>query len=761
MSSGGERPVRADAPTGHGTQNKYFFGGSPARPGVVARADPVVVGDVPQEPAACQPRAGLMEALERQGGDQVRVVFAVTGISGVGSTQVAAAHARRRIAEGWRLVAWVDASDEASLLAGLTQVAAAAGVTAGVGPAHEDARVLAEGVRYWLEADGERRLVVFDNAADLDVLQPFLPAAGAAQVLVTSSRRSAAGLGVPVPVDVFTEGEALKFLAERAKLVDAAGARELAAELGFLPLGLAQAAALIDREHLDYRAYLGRLRSLPVAGYPLLAEADAYPDRLAEAIRLSLQAVEARDPSGVCGQLMGLMAVLAVTGVPRRMLHLAASTGVLEKGRPRTLWKGWRRIGAAGVDASVEDLVDASLLGSTVDGESVMANRLVLRVARERLVATGRLSAVVDGAVRTLARVADGIGDTWRDPAWVRDLGRQVDAVTACVAAYPDALAGQMPPGLLELRLRSVELLNRLGDSTGQAVQAAESLAADSERLLGTSHHGTLAVRNSLATAYSIVGRMTEAIALHERTLSDRMQRLGADHPDTLQSRNNLTTTYQAAGRAAEAIPLLKRTLADFERLLPADHPNIPAVRNNLGLAYQAAGRMAEAIALHERTLADWERRLGGDHPDTLRSRNNLATAYQAAGRTAEAIPLLERKLADSERLRADHPDTLQSRINLATTYQAAGRAAEAIALHELILADCERLLGADHPETVQSRINLATAYQAAGRTAEADALHERTLADSERRLGADHPNTKARGNLSGRTGEPKERRRR
>ena len=459
--------------------------------------------------------------------------------------------------------------------------------------------------------------------------------------------------------------------------------------------------------------------------------------------------------------MMGLMAVLAVTGVPRRMLHLAASTGVLEKGRPRTLWKGWRRIGAAGVDASVEDLVDASLLGSTVDGESVMANRLVLRVARERLVATGRLSAVVDGAVRTLARVADGIGDTWRDPAWVRDLGRQVDAVTACVAAYPDALAGQMPPGLLELRLRSVELLNRLGDSTGQAVQAAESLAADSERLLGTSHHGTLAVRNSLATAYSIVGRMTEAIALHERTLSDRMQRLGADHPDTLQSRNNLATTYQAAGRAAEAIPLLKRTLADFERLLPADHPNIPAVRNNLGLAYQAAGRMAEAIALHERTLADWERRLGGDHPDTLRSRNNLATAYQAAGRTAEAIPLLERNLADSERRRADHPDTLQSRINLATTYQAAGRAAEAIALHELILADCERLLGADHPETVQSRINLATAYQAAGRTAEADALHERTLADSERRLGADHPNTKARGNLSGRTGEPKERRRR
>ena len=59
-----------------------------------------MVGDVPQEPAAFQPRAGLMEALERKPGGRVSVVFAVTGIRGVGKTQVAAAYARRRIADG-------------------------------------------------------------------------------------------------------------------------------------------------------------------------------------------------------------------------------------------------------------------------------------------------------------------------------------------------------------------------------------------------------------------------------------------------------------------------------------------------------------------------------------------------------------------------------------------------------------------------------------------------------------------------------------
>ena len=112
------------------------------------RDHPLVVGTVPQSPAGFQRRDGLMKALERVSAPRVSVVFAMTGIRGAGKSQVAAAYAQDRMNEGWRLVAWVDASNEASVLDGLAQVA----VKARVGTAGEDARTLAAGVRNWLEA---------------------------------------------------------------------------------------------------------------------------------------------------------------------------------------------------------------------------------------------------------------------------------------------------------------------------------------------------------------------------------------------------------------------------------------------------------------------------------------------------------------------------------------------------------------------------------------------------------------------------------
>ena len=229
--------------------------------------DQVVAGDVPQQPPGFQPRTDLLAELD-EAGPGVLVVHAVTGMRGVGKTQLAAAYARAKLTGRWRLVAWVNAEDSGGVLAGLAEVAAAlnlAGAEAG------DAQAAARAVRHRLETDGDRCLLVFDNANDPGLLRPFVPAAGAARVIITSNQQAVASLGSAVPVDVFSESEALTFLATRTGRADAAAAQALAAELGYLPLALAQAAAVIASQHLDYGTYLERLRRLPV-GELLVAE---------------------------------------------------------------------------------------------------------------------------------------------------------------------------------------------------------------------------------------------------------------------------------------------------------------------------------------------------------------------------------------------------------------------------------------------------------------------------------------------------------
>jgi tetratricopeptide (TPR) repeat protein len=740
VSGGEDAVVRVEVRGGQGAQvghgnvqyNMWVAGGSAA--GV---SEPVVAGEIPQEPVAFQPREELLGVL-RSSGPGVSLVATVTGMRGAGKTQLAAAFARECADAGWRLVGWVDAQDAASVLAGLAVVAARLEIAAGLGA--EDAAVA---VRNWLEAGGESCLLVFDNAADFGVVRRFVPAAGKARVVVTTTGQVAGTRGTAVPVGVFSEGEGLGFLAERTGLGDEAGARAVAEELGWLPLGLAHAGAVIAGQRLSYGVYWERLRSVPVHEYLVAGPGDPYPRGVAEAVLLSLDAVASNDAAGnVCRALLDVVSVLSSAGASRSLLHAAAESGTL----PGCGGKEGARL----VDEAMGQLAGASLLSFSGDGDSVAAHRLVMRVVRERTAQEGDLVLLGVRTCGLLKSVMHSLGEPLKDRAASRAVIGQVIAFHQHLLPFLDN-SPELVAELLSLRRSALYGLTQLGDTVELAVEQGRSVVIDCERVLGADHPSTLRSRNTLAWACLGAGHTAEAISMLERTLADHERVLGTDHHQTLACRNNLAAAYQDGGRRAEAIALVERTLADCEQLLGADHRDIVTLRSNLAMAYQAAGRTAEAIRLLERTLADQERVLGTDHPDTLASRNNLAAAYRDAGRRAEAITLFEQALADQERvLGADHPETLTSRNNLAMAYQLAARTAEAIPLYERALADQERVLGADHPHTWASRNNLATAYRDTERIAEAIPLLERTVTNCERLLGADHPDTLAtRNNLA------------
>jgi len=499
----------------------------------------VALGDIPQEPTGFQPRVDLLAQLDAPSGrGRVSVVHAMTGMRGVGKTQLAAAYARARLDDRWRLVAWVNARDTASVLGGLAAVAAALGLDAGTG----DAEGAGRAVRHRLETDGDRCLLVFDNAADPEDLLPFLPVAGRARVLITSNEQSVAKLGADVAVDVFTEAEALAFLADRTGSTDAEGARLLAAELGRLPLALAQAAAVIADQHLDYPAYLQRLRDKPVEELLLRVSAGQYPYGLAATVLLSLDAVRAGDGTGVCSAVMDLVSVLSAAGVPRALLHAAGQAGALSEQEQAG------GLGPEVVDEALGRLAGSSLLTFTVDGGTVIAHRLVIRVVRERLARQERLTMACRAAAAALEVRAESLRQAWQDRPARRDLVEQIMTVYEHLASCPGEAGSALTQAFLRLRRWAVWFLNELGDSAAQAIQVAGPLLADQERILGPDHPDTLGSRTNLAAAYRAAGQVAEALPLYERTLADRERVLGPGRPYTMQSRGNLAAARSSQG---------------------------------------------------------------------------------------------------------------------------------------------------------------------------------------------------------------------
>ena len=297
-----------------------------------AASHQVVVGNIPLEPPGFRPRADLLTELDRAGA-RVAVIHATRGMSGLGTTQLAAAYARAKLADDWRLVAWVNAADTGSLQAGLAAVAETTGLTDdGSGRSIADA---GQAVRQLLEADGDRCLLVFDDVPDPEALRPFVPADGTAQVLITSTRPPTASLATGVPVDVFSADEALSFLTGRTGLDDKAGAAEVAAVLGHLPLPLALAAPVIRGQRHGYARYLDRLQTIPTEVFLTGDDGQPYPHGVARAVLLSLAAIRAADKTGMCTRVIEIMAVLSAAGVRRELLQIAGRAGVLASGGHR------------------------------------------------------------------------------------------------------------------------------------------------------------------------------------------------------------------------------------------------------------------------------------------------------------------------------------------------------------------------------------------------------------------------------------------
>jgi tetratricopeptide (TPR) repeat protein len=635
------------------------------------------------------------------------------------------------------LLIWVTCTKRASVLSGYMDAAVAVRETDLSGDGESIARRFAA----WLGRTSLPWLVVLEDLQDMTVMDELWPSGPAGRVLVTTADPEpfCGDLNALVyQVGPYTPAEAQVYLSSRLGPGRCGGAAGLAADLGYEPLALAQAGAVIagsDMSCQDYRDLFGRT----------LARARAGRDSpAAGSVTLAISAEQAdQQAPGAARALLSLAAFLDGRGIPSAVFTTPAACAYIADGANGDG-------DGAGRDRADRDGADRD--GADRAGQALRAAQQagLLSVSTEASVGLVRLSQVVQAAVRAdlpeeaLGRAArtaaDALLEAWPEdeqPAWLARTSRLCTYSLQRTAA--DLLWGG---GCHPVLLRAGRSLDRTR-LAGPAVTYWSELAEAGDRILGRGHPDALIARARLAEAYLATGQVAEAVSWFRWVLTERVRVLGPDHPSAITARRDLGRALMAASQTAEAATALERVVGDSERIRGPDRPETLAAQDELAAAYRAAGRSAEAVRLYQRTLAARERSQGPEHPDTMTTRYELAGACLADGKYRNALSQYKRALADREQaLGPDHLDTIAVRGALGSAYHAAGRMASAVQLYEETRAAYQRVLGTDHPDTLASCANLARAYYAVGRVTDALALLRDTLARCEHSLAPSDPVT-------------------
>lgn len=649
----------------------------------------------------------------------------LSGLGGVGKSQLAAAHARRLSDAGeLDLVLWQPATGRDAVLAGYAQAATEVGRAV---PVEVDRA--AEWFLAWLQRTDRRWLIVLDDLADPADIRGLWPEGPNGRTVVTTRRRDAAlaaGGRQLVEVGLFTPDEGCGYLT--AKLGDTRRldeADELARDLEYLPLALAQAAAFIlDRDDTcaGYRARLAERRRLSEL-FPSDALADDYRSTVAATWAISIEAADDLVPRGLAGRLLRICAVLDPNGFPLELIESDPVAGYLGD-----------EVSARDCRDALRNLARLSLVGIDLDNgpRAVGVHALVQRAALEKLDRAGM------GQV--LWAAADGLVRIWPEVERDQRLVGTLRANAMMLERQGAELLWRSPGRRLQVKLHDSLMESGLFAS---AATHLVYLVREAERALGPDHQEVFDARHRLAFALGRAGHPEKAAAAYTELLADRERVQGRDHPDTLMTRASLASWRGRAGDTSGAADAFRQLLADRSRMLGPAHPDTLIARGGLARWLGEAGDAEGAIAAYQELLSDRLRVLGPDDPDTLITRASLARWLGEAGNPAAAASEFEQVVADCVRaLGPDHRDTHQNRHSLATWRGRGGDPAGAAAVLAELLADRTTVLGPAHPDTHRTRGALAYWRGQAGDPAGAARLYAELLADRRELLGPDHPDT-------------------
>ena len=497
---------------------------------------------------------------------------AITGLGGIGKTQVAVEYAYRYKDE-YHDIFWVNATSRETLIEGFVTIARLLALSA---KDEHDQTIIVAAVQQWLTKHSDW-LLIMDNADDSRLATEFFPTGETGHILFTTREQAWGAVARNFTVEKMDETEGVLFLLRRANILtspdaplsEASSAQQTTAAaivkaMDGLPLALDQAGAYIEETPSTLDAYLKAYQHRQTELLHERGKDQQYQhEAVATTWSLNFEQVEQLNP--IAADLLRFLAFLAPDAIPEEMIV----TGAGELGPQLQVLSTDETL----LDQPIKVLNRFSLVQRDTDRHLLFIHRLVQAVLR----ATMTPETQREWAERTVRAVDLAFPDVTNVELW-----------TQCERVLPHALACADLINDYALALpEAARLLNQTGyylDDHAQYEQARplyERALAISEQVLGPNHPNTAQSLNSLAALYYSQGDYEQAKPLYERALAIREQVLGPYHPDTATSLNNLAGFYLSQGDYERARPLYERALAIVEKTLGSNHPNTKIVRAN------------------------------------------------------------------------------------------------------------------------------------------------------------------------------------
>lgn len=645
-------------------------------------------------------------------------MVALTGLGGVGKTQLAVEYAYRHAGE-YDVVWWLPAAEPATFADGYVRLAAALGLPE---RDEQDQRVAVDAVRRWLDQQS-RWLLILDDARDSALVREYLPQEPTGHVLLTSYDQRWRGTATPVGVAGLEPAAAAAFLMRRTGQVGEGTAAALAQELGYLPLALAQAGAYIEETGRSLDQYLDLYRQHRLRLLERGEPSPDHPETVRTTFSLSLDRVQAAAPAAA--ELLTLCAFLASDAIPRDIVRDGADY------LPPSL--AGEVVDALRLDAAVAELRRYSLVEA--EGDDLAVHRLVQAVVREGLeTEASRRWLIAAVGIVDRAFPADG-----HDPRlWPR-----------CARLLPHvyAVLDRLDEGGIRFDA-AVDILRRAGlyllerEQLPAALVAFERMAALSTWFYGPDSRQMATAINNKGSVLIRMDRLGEARDHYARALEIDERRLPPTDPAIAANLSNLGSVLlymRDPAEVAEAVRYFERALPILEAAHGALHPDVAKCLNQLGSALREIGRVDDARRRYEQALAIIEQApgLGPDDPMVTTVLANLAQAV----RRPEARPLLERAWRIVEgAYPPDHPLVATTLAALSDNLRELGEHDAALPLARRLLTTVEKFHGHDRRRLSMTLTTLGGVLLGRGELPEACERYEQSLAIDEDIYGRDHP---------------------